>query len=62
LSGILELGQQSAALFEINGTTKRIWLGEQIDNTGWILESVSNREAKVSYQGKTRSVSVGEKF
>jgi hypothetical protein len=62
LVGILELGTQSAALFEVNGMTKRVWLGEKIDDTGWVLESVSDREAKVSYQGETRSVGVGEKF
>jgi hypothetical protein len=62
LVGILELGTQSAALFEVNGMTRRVWLGEKIDDTGWILESVGDREAKVSYQGESRSVGVGEKF
>jgi hypothetical protein len=62
LVGILELGSQSAALFEVNGMTRRVWLGEKIDDTGWVLESVGDREAKVSYQGESRSVGVGEKF
>ena len=62
LIGILELGDQSAALFKVKGATKRIWLGEEIDRSGWILESVANQTAKISYQGKIRSLSVGETF
>ncbi|MGF1540648.1 MAG: hypothetical protein ACFCU5_09390 [Pleurocapsa sp.] len=62
LIGILELGDKSAALFNIEGMTKRIWLGEEIDNSGWILESVNNQQAKINYQGKIRSLSVGETF
>ncbi len=62
LIGILELGDKSAALFNINGMTKRIWLGEEINNSGWILESVDQQRAKINYQGKIRSLSVGETF
>ena len=62
LIGILELGDKSAALFKVRGTTKRIWLGEEIDNSGWILESISNQTVKISYQGEMRSLSVGETF
>jgi hypothetical protein len=62
LIGILELGDKSAALFEINGTTKRVWLGEEIDGSGWILKSVDRQQAKVSDGGETRSLNVGETF
>lgn len=62
LIGILELGEQSVALFKVNGTTKKIGLGETIEDTGWILKSVSNQQAIISFQGKNRSLSIGEKF
>jgi hypothetical protein len=62
LIGILELGDKSAALFEIDGTTKRVWLGEKIDGSDWILESVDHQQAKVSDGGNIRSLSVGETF
>ena len=62
LIGILELGDKSAALFKVKGTTKRIWLGEEIDDSGWILESIDNQTVKISYQGEMRSLSVGETF
>ena len=62
LLGILELGKRSAALFKVNGVTKRIWVGEKLNNEGWILDSVTNQKAKITRQGEIRSLSVGEKF
>lgn len=63
LIGILELGEnKSAALVKVQGKTKRIWLGERINNDGWILESVDNQTANITYQGQIRSITVGEAF
>ncbi len=62
LIGIFELGDRSAALFKTNGVTKRIWVGEKVDNTGWILDSVTDQQAKIIRQGEIRALSVGEKF
>ncbi len=63
LIGILELGaNKSAALVKVDGQTKRVWVGEKINNDGWILESVGNESANISYQGQIRSISVGETF
>lgn len=63
LVGIVELGDnKSAALFQAQGITKQIWLGEEINDSGWVLESVSEQTAKISYQGKIRSLRVGETF
>jgi hypothetical protein len=62
LIGILELGDKSAALFKVQNITERIWLKEEIGDSGWILESITNQKAEISYQGKVRSVAVGETF
>ncbi len=63
LIGILELGEdKSAALIKVNGQTRRFWLGEQINSSGWILESVANQTAQINYQGQVRSIAVGETF
>ena len=63
LTGILELGPgQSAALVKVNGQTRRFWLGEEISNSGWILDSVTNQTAKINRQGQIRSIAVGETF
>ena len=62
LIGILELSEsKSAALVKVAGKTKRVELGEKISD-GWILESVSDRQATVNNGGQVRSVSVGETF
>ena len=59
----MELGEnKSAALVQVKGQTKRVWLGERINNDGWILESVGNETANITYQGQIRSISVGEVF
>lgn len=63
LIGILELGaDNSAALVQVKGQTRRIWLGEAINSEGWILESVGNQRATISHHGQTRSIAVGETF
>jgi len=62
LVGLLELGDRSAALFEINGTAQRLELGETIGSSGWTLVSVSNQEAIIRRNGEVRSVYVGQRF
>ena len=63
LIGILELGEnQSVALVKIQGKTRRVWQGEEIGNSGWILDSIGNQNAKISDRGQVRSISVGETF
>lgn len=62
LMGILELGDRSAALFEINGVTRRIHLGEAIGSSGWTLVEVANQEAIMRRNGEVRSVYVGQAF
>lgn len=62
LVGLLELGDRSAALFKIDGSTQRIRVGEAIGNSGWTLVSVANQEAVIRRNGEVRSVYVGQKF
>lgn len=62
LVGILELGDRSAALFEINGNPQRFYIGENISSSGWTLVSVANQEAVIRRNGEVRSVYVGQQF
>jgi hypothetical protein len=62
LIGLLDLGEKSAALFENNDTTQQIWVGEEIGETGWTVKAVTPRSVKIARQGKSRSLSVGDKF
>ncbi|MEH1867805.1 MAG: hypothetical protein V7K69_22775 [Nostoc sp.] len=62
LEGLLELGNKSAALFKIDGVTRRINMGESIGESGWTLVEVSNGEAVIRRNGEVRSIYAGQKL
>ncbi|MFB2971431.1 hypothetical protein ACE1CD_20895 [Aerosakkonema sp. BLCC-F183] len=62
LTGLLVLGEKSAAIFEINGASRRVHLGESIGSSGWTLVEVNNNEAVIRRNGEVRSVFVGQQF
>ncbi|BDI14629.1 hypothetical protein ANSO36C_04310 [Nostoc cf. commune SO-36] len=62
LEGLLELGDKSAALFKIDGVTRRINMGESIGSSGWTLVDVSNGEAVIRRNGEVRSIYAGQKL
>ncbi|MEH2433023.1 MAG: hypothetical protein V7K25_01990 [Nostoc sp.] len=62
LEGLLELGNKSAALFKIDGVTRRINMGESIGESGWTLVDVSNGEAVIRRNGEVRSIYAGQKL
>lgn len=62
LVGVLELGDRSAALFEIDGVPQRVYIGERIGNSGWSLVSVGNDEAVIRRNGEVRSIYIGQQF
>lgn len=62
LVGLLELGDSSAALFEVSGVTRRFSLGERIGSSGWTLVDAKNSEAIIRRNGEIRSVFVGQTF
>lgn len=62
LVGLLELGERSAALFNIDGVTQRIRIGESIGGSGWTLVSIANQKAVIRRNGEVRSIFVGQSF
>ncbi|TVP65264.1 MAG: hypothetical protein EA343_03935 [Nodularia sp. (in: Bacteria)] len=62
LAGLLELGEKSAALFEFEGVTRRIHMGESIGASGWTLVGVANGEAIVRRNGEVRTIFAGQKL
>jgi hypothetical protein len=64
LEGLLEHDDKSksAALFKINGVTRRIEIGESIGTSGWALVEVANGEAVVRRNGEVRSIYAGQNF
>ncbi|MBW4513994.1 MAG: hypothetical protein KME11_02060 [Timaviella obliquedivisa GSE-PSE-MK23-08B] len=62
LIGLLELGDRSAALLEVNGVPQRIQVGEKIGASGWKIMSISNQTAIIQRNSEVRSIHVGQKF
>ncbi|MDX2229951.1 MAG: hypothetical protein NW220_09950 [Leptolyngbyaceae cyanobacterium bins.349] len=62
LVGVLEQGNNSVALFEINGVTQRYEMGESIGSSGWTLVEVSKNQAIIRRNGDVRSLFVGHSF
>ncbi|HEY9851671.1 MAG TPA: type II secretion system protein N [Leptolyngbyaceae cyanobacterium] len=62
LVGVLSLGDKSAAIFEVNGASRRIYVGESIASSGWTLVEVKNDEALIRRNGEVRSIYVGQQF
>ena len=62
LVGVLELGDRSAALIEINGVTQRYRIGESVGTSGWSLVEVSKDQAVLRRNGEVRSVFMGQNF
>jgi hypothetical protein len=62
LVGTFEWGDRSAALFEINGSTQRIYVGENIGSSGWTLVSVEGEEVIVRRNGEVRSIYMEQQF
>ncbi|MEM1279613.1 MAG: hypothetical protein AAGG53_06195 [Cyanobacteria bacterium P01_H01_bin.152] len=62
LLGVLELGDRSAALFEIEGVPQRVYIGERVGNSGWLLVSVANEEAIIRRNGEVRTLYIGQQF
>ncbi|MCP6760862.1 MAG: hypothetical protein NHB32_19440 [Fischerella sp. CENA71] len=64
LEGLLESENKSksAALFQINGVTQRVDIGESIGSSGWTLVDVANKEAIIRRNGEVRSIFAGQRF
>ena len=62
LVGVLELGDRSAALFEIEGVPQRVYIGERVGSSDWSLVSVANEEAMIRRNGEVRSIYIGQQF
>ncbi len=62
LVGVMQLGDRSAALVEINGVAQRVRVGESIGSSGWTLVEVSKDQAVMRRNGEVRSIFIGQTF
>jgi len=57
-----EDSSKDAALFEVNGVTRRVSVGESISSSGWSLVEITNGEAVIRRNGEVRSIYSGQEF
>jgi hypothetical protein len=62
LTGVMQMGDQSLALIEVNGVTRRIRLGETISADGAVLMQVGEQEAIVQKGQEQFTIQVGQRF
>ncbi|MCA6572199.1 MAG: hypothetical protein IM537_12010 [Pseudanabaena sp. M57BS1SP1A06MG] len=62
LIGVLDLGDRSTAMFDMNGSVQSVGLGKVIGNTGWTLARVSQQEVVAKRGKETKTIFVGQKF
>jgi len=62
LIGVLDLGDRSTAMFDVNGSVQSIGLGKPVGNTGWNLSRISQQEITLRRGKETKNVFVGQKF
>jgi len=58
--GVLEDGERSVALFEVDGVTQRFGVGEAIGSSEWVLLAVAQGKAIVENRGRVVALAVGQ--
>ena len=62
LVGVLNLGSRSAALFDIEGSSQRAYVGDRIGLSKWTLVAVNGQDVVIRREGEVRSVYIGQQF
>ncbi len=62
LVGVIDLGDRSTAMIDMNGSVQSIGLGKAVGNTGWSLSRVSQQEIILKRGKETKTILVGQKF
>lgn len=63
LVGILNLGDRSAAMFNIDGgSSQRAYVGDRIGLSSWTLVTVNGQDVVVRRDGEVRSIYIGQSF
>lgn len=62
LVGVLNLGDRSAALFEVDGSSQRAYVGDRIGLSNWTLVGVNGKDVMIRRNDEVRSVYIGQRF
>ncbi len=62
LVGILDIGDRSSAMFEMNGSVQSVLVGDRVAGSGWVLNRITQQEAILKRGNETKTLYVGQKF
>lgn len=62
LIGILDLGDRSSAMFDIDGSIQSVKIGNVVGDSGWSVRSISQQEVILKKGREDTTVTVGQKF
>jgi hypothetical protein len=62
LIGVLDLGDRSSAMFDINGSIQSIKLGSVVGDSGWKVSRIAQQEVILKKGNEDNTVTVGQKF
>ena len=62
LVGLMQLGANPTAMFKGKGGTRRVAIGQNIDDSGWKLQAIKERNVVIIRQGQYRTIDIGERF
>jgi hypothetical protein len=62
LVGILDIGDRSSAMFEMNGSVQSVLVGDRVAGNGWVLNRITQQEAILKRGNETKTLYVGQKF
>jgi hypothetical protein len=62
LVGILDIGDRSSAMFEMNGSVQSVLVGDRVAGNGWVLSRITQQEAILKRGNETKTLYVGQKF
>jgi len=62
LIGVLDLGDRSAAMIDINGSIQSIKVGSAVGDSGWAVSRITQQEVILKRGNEDTKVSVGQKF
>jgi len=62
LIGVLELGDRSTAIIDINGSIKSLKIGSVVADSGWTISRIAQQEVLLKRGSEDTTVTVGQKF
>jgi len=62
LIGVLDLGDRSSAIFDVNGSVQSIKIGSVLGESGWVVSRIAQEKVILKRNNEDTTVTVGQKF